>query len=214
MLLCSKIYFRCYNEQISNKQSDFGSCCSNYNRLVRENKTQTLLGINEACKVGVISRYEYSSIPATSSWQEISDGVVDSKNSSFGATFSLYGSTLDDSIIDNTDAQYISPDKTIDASTCLFPEKTWFVKGAKHSDIYEDIENLTDLILNSREEISVNTYAEFPRFLAYDFNSDSIIADSVKDKTSNDGIFGFFEKIKAFFAEFTEKLRRFFGIYN
>ncbi len=183
-----------------------------YNELVRCKKTETLLEIDKDCKVGVICRYGYSSIPATSSWQEISDGVIDAKNASFGGTFALYGSKLDDSIIENTDEAYISPDKTADASTCLFPEKTWFIKGAKHSNGYDDLDSLVDHIINSDEEITVDTYEQFPRFMKYDYATNSIIADDGEDETVNHGIFSFFAKIKAFIADFMEKLRKFFGV--
>lgn len=182
-----------------------------YNDLVRQNKTETLLEADKHCKVGVISRYGYSSIPATSQWQEISDGVLDSTNSSFGATFALYGATLSDDIINNTDPEYISPDKTVDASTCLFPEKTWFIKGAKHSANYNDLNALVKAILYSEEEITVDTYEQFPRYMVYDFETDSIIPDEGESEIRQDGLFGFIAKIKAFIADFFDKLRKFFG---
>ncbi len=185
----------------------------NYNKLVRANKKQTLLGIDKDCKVGVIARYGYSSIPATSSWQENSDGVIDTKNASFGATVALYNAVLDDEIINGTDEKYISPDKTIDASSCLFPEKTWFIKGAKHSDNYDDLDALVDAILFSDEELTVDSDRRFPRFLKYDFKADSIIPDDgATDDSTPGGILGFFAKIREFFASFLEKIRNIFGI--
>ncbi len=183
-----------------------------YNDLVRDSKTETLIKADENCKVGVISRYGYSSIPATSQWQQISDGVLDSANSSFGATFALYGATLSDEILENTDPSYISPDKTIDASTCLFPEKTWFIKGAKHSNGYKDLDKLVNAILFSETEITVDTYEQFPRFMAYDFESNSIIADTETTEEPATGIFAFFAKIKAFFADILQKFRNLFNI--
>lgn len=184
-----------------------------YNVLVRQNKIQTLLEADRVCKLGVIARYGYSSIPATSSWQQISDGVIDTKNASFGATVSLFGSTLDDSILSETDEKYISPDKTVDASTCLFPEKTWFIKGAKHSNNYDDLDELVNTILFSDEEITVDSDERFPRFLKYDFASDSIIPDNGNEtEVQQSGFFGFIAKIKAFIADIFEKLRNLFNI--
>lgn len=185
-----------------------------YNSVVRAHKKETLLEIDAKCKVGVIARYGYSSIPATSSWQEISDGVVDTKNSSFGATVSLYGTTLDDDILANTDKEYISPDLTINAQTCLFPEKTWFIKNAKHSDSYDALDTLIDKILYSDEEITVDTYEEFPRFLKYDYATDSINPDNSTPKADvSQNIFEMIvEKFKKMFAEIFNKLRAFIGI--
>lgn len=204
--------FTHYIDTTDPKAQELKANIENYNNLVRKGKTEKLLEIDEYCKIGVISRYGYSSIPATSSWKTVSDGVLDSKSSSFGATFALYGAVLDDDIIANTAPEYISPDKTIDASTCIFPEKTWFIKGTKHSNGYSDLSALVKLILTADEEVTVDTFDNFPRFMKYDFDSNSIIADTGENEVKNDGIFGFFAKIKAFFADFMDKLRKFFGI--
>ena len=184
-----------------------------YNELVRENKTKTLLEIDNSCKLGVIARYGYSSIPVTSSWQEVSDGVIDTKNASFGATVALYGATLDEDIFASEKNEYISPDKTIDASTCLFPEKTWFIKGAKHSNNYDDLDALVDAIIDSEEEMTVNSDSRFPRYLVYDYKNDVIVEDNGSENTVEmNGIFAFFTKIKAFFADIINKIRNLFAM--
>ncbi|MBE6790423.1 MAG: alpha/beta hydrolase [Ruminococcaceae bacterium] len=183
-----------------------------YNTLVRDKKDELLLKADRNGNFGVISRYGYSSIPATSQWQQISDGVLDSKNSSFGATFALYGATLDDGIINNTPPEFISPDKTVDASTCLFPEKTWFIKYAKHSDNYDDLDHLVDCILYSEEEITVYSLKEFPRFLIYNSDINRIIPDTEEILNENNGIFSFLQKIKEFFAVILKKLRALFNV--
>lgn len=105
-----------------------------YNTAVRENKYQTLLAFDEVARVAVISRYGTSSIPITSSWNNLSDGVIDTKHSSLGATTASYGEILSSEYLEGKDSAYISPDKTVDASTCLFPEKTWFIKNLGHQD--------------------------------------------------------------------------------
>lgn len=184
----------------------------NYNTLVRKNKSETLRLADEHCKIGVISRYGFSSIPATSQWQFISDGVLDSSSTSFGATFALYGATLSEDVINSTSPEYISPDKTVDASTCLFPDKTWFIRNGKHNNGYQDLTTLINTILYDNAELTVNTYAEFPRFMVYDFESDSLIPDSGKETSGKPGFLAFVEKIKAFIADFFKKFRILFGI--
>lgn len=66
------------------------------------------------------------------------DITVDTKNASLGATVAGLFDTLSDKYIAERVAagygDYISPDKKIDASTCIFPETTWFLKN-KHHDI-------------------------------------------------------------------------------
>lgn len=186
-----------------------------YNCVVRDNKAKTLEELDENCKIGVISRYGYSSIPATSSWQNISDGIVDSKYSSFGATFALYGSTLDENIIANTPEEFISPDKTVNAATCIFPDKTWFIKNTKHSNVYNDLDNLIYTILRSEDEITVNTYEEYPRYLAYDYETDSILPEKADEISENGSwLTEFINKIKSFFSDVLKKFRDFFGLIN
>ncbi len=177
-----------------------------YNELVREHKTETLLNLDEVAKVGVISRYGYSSIPATPVWQNMSDGVVDSKNTSFGATTALYGETFSAEYLSGKDEEYISPDLTLDASTCLFPEKTWFIKSLKHSDETDEVEQLIDLILYSENEITVDTYKEFPRFMIRDYDADKIVTDEKTEKQESvlDILRNFFLNLIKFIRQISE----------
>lgn len=54
-----------------------------------------------------------------------------------GATTSKVDSTLSEKYIATAKSEgrdkYISPDKQVDASTCLFPDTTWFIKNANHT---------------------------------------------------------------------------------
>lgn len=58
--------------------------------------------------------------------------------SSLGATVSKIGTAFSDEYIESRKAlgyeKYISPDRQTDASTCVFPEYTWFLKNAIHDD--------------------------------------------------------------------------------
>lgn len=152
----------------------------NYNKLVRKGKTETLKKTEKDCRIGVYSGYGYASILVTPSWNNIGDGVIDTKYTSFGATLSNYGETLGDDYIASVDSKYISPDKTVDASTCLFPEKTWFVKGLKHGQGQEskDLDKLTNAIFFSDEEVTVDTYESYPRFLVNDFENESVRSEA------------------------------------
>ncbi len=149
-----------------------------YNSKVREHKTETLIKSEKDCRIGVFSGYGYSSILATPAWDNISDGVIDTKYTSFGATVSKYGQTLTDSQIASVDAKYISPDKTVDASSALFPEKTWFIKYLKHSQDYKNIAELKNAILFGEEEITVDTFEKYPRFLINDIENEVVRSES------------------------------------
>ncbi len=143
-----------------------------FNKDVRPYKTQTLKNTAKTSNVYVISRYGYSAIPLTPSWNSLGDGVIDTKFSSFGATTAAFGEKLDVS-----DSAYISPDKTVDASTCLFPKQTWFIKNLKHSDERDCLEAFVDTLLYHKGLATVDTFAEYPRYMEYDFENDLLIAD-------------------------------------
>ncbi len=140
----------------------------NYNELVRCKKTETLKEINEKYNVYVITRYGYSSLPMTPSASNLGDGIIDVKYASFGATASEYGKTLENI---TSDAKFISPDKTVDASTCLFPEQTWFVKNMKHGSDEAALNDMMRKFMRYDGQATVETFEEYPRFTIFDGES-------------------------------------------
>lgn len=89
-------------------------------------------------EIAVIAGYGLVNPPMVESADVNGDIVVDTKNSSFGATVAGVFDTLPQDYIDAQVAagkgKYISPDGKVDTSTCLFPETTWIIKN-KHHDI-------------------------------------------------------------------------------
>lgn len=83
----------------------------------------------DGVKIAVICGYGQSSIPLTKAKDYHTDLLIDTARASGGATVARYGKKLPKS-----DSPYLSQDRSIDASTCLFPDSTWFVKGLKHED--------------------------------------------------------------------------------
>jgi len=77
-------------------------------------------------KLSIISKYGYQMLPICASCNELSDQYTSVKRSSFGATTSDIYTTLSDEYIaarvSEGKGKYISPDKQVDASTCLFPD--------------------------------------------------------------------------------------------
>lgn len=151
----------------------------NYNNTVRYKKTETLKEVNEKCNVYVIARYGYSSLPITPSASSIGDGVIDVKYASFGATASTYGTTLGQ---DDLNSVYISPDKTIDASTCLFPEQTWFIKYMKHGSDEESLNEMMRTFMKYDGQGTVETFDSYSRFMIFD--GDNIQSDFVNQNDS------------------------------
>lgn len=157
-----------FNTIYGNSETDYSvlrAKIENYNNLVRSKKTETLKEVNERCNVYVITRYGYSSLPMTPSASNLGDGIIDVKYASFGATASEYGKTLKNVA---SDAKFISPDETVDASTCLFPEQTWFVKNMKHGSDEESLNNMMRRFMRYDGQATVETFEEYPRFTVFD----------------------------------------------
>ena len=89
-------------------------------------------------EVGVMARYGYVNLPIVAHYDELNDGLVGLQDSSLGATCATPITTLSDAYIagriaaDPRNAKYISPDKMVDVSTCMFPETTWVIKNSHH----------------------------------------------------------------------------------
>ena len=153
----------------------------------------------------LFSRYGYSSIPIVPSYTRLTDSVIDTKYSSFGATTAEYGSKLSDADIAGKDPAYISPDRMI-ASTCLFPEQTWFFKDFPHST-NAPLDDMIETLLYTDFQATVDTYEEYPRFMQFNRETKTVSpftpADAAQDVT-------FLDKVLNFFRVLTERLQTLF----
>ncbi|MBQ8944213.1 MAG: hypothetical protein IJ050_06890 [Clostridia bacterium] len=176
---------------------------NDYNTRIRPYKTETLRQMNDSANVYVISRYGYSGLLLVDSWKTITDGTVDSKNSSFGATIAPYGETLTEEYLAKADAKYISPDKTLDASTCMFPEQTWFIRRFEHSDGCRTCDDFIMKLLCYDGQADIGTFEQYPQFMDYDLERDSIMPDKLIDK----GDTGFFARLKLIFGDILKLIK-------
>lgn len=148
-----------------------------YNELVRENREAVLKSFDEGKNLTVITRYGYPSIPLSDSGDLIGDSVIETHSSSLGATTAPAGTSFTEKELQGKDMKYISPDRTVDASTCLFPEKTWFIKNATHSEDVAD--SYYNYFLFAEEELTCDT-AIIGRFTLYDSESQTLTEDTTE----------------------------------
>lgn len=92
----------------------------------------------------------------------------------------------------------------IDASTCRYPDKTWFIKDMKHSADYGDIDRLFYRII-ANDDYDIYTDEEYPQYLVFDTETQHISA--LNDETAPQRslilqILDFFKLIKKFFLMF------------
>ncbi len=129
---------------------------------------------------GIVSKYGLQDFPVLGRYDVMSDTVVDTGYSSFGATCSSVVGTLGDNYKQvKTDCghNHVSYDNMIDASTCRYPEYTWFVKGLPHSNWCDDLDRLHNFILNGVDGriATIHDSAKFPQFLKYVNRTDSFV---------------------------------------
>lgn len=61
-----------------------------------------------------------------------SDEIIQISSTVPGSTFVKPGDTFDSAYLASHDAKYISPDKSVDVSTSVFPDRAWLFEGQKH----------------------------------------------------------------------------------
>lgn len=123
-------------------------------------------GISRGVKVAVAAKYGRYGIPVGRKSLYTCDGMVDLPCSSGGAKCALLGETLGENYVQSIKCghNHLSPDGVIDASTCLYPEYTWFFKGLEHNSYSAEFRELVAFIANSKTQPTVFTAAKHPQF--------------------------------------------------
>ena len=116
--------------------------------------------------VSNITKYGFQTMPIFNPPDMLSDKNCSVYDASMGAKTSAIDSELNQEYIDSVDSRFISPDKQIDASTCLFPERTWFIKNLMHNDFPAEVNSLICAIINSHG-MTVDTDTNFPQYMVY-----------------------------------------------
>lgn len=124
----------------------------------------------DGTNIYILAGYNMQRTPLVTAYKETSDATVDTKYASCGAVCAPLGEQLGDGYTQAAfnENNYISPDRMIDASTCILPESTWFVKDMLHSTIHDGHKKLYKIMLESDEQLTVFDYEEYPQFLQND----------------------------------------------
>lgn len=125
----------------------------------------------DGVKIGIIAKYGYQIAPVVESKDMVADQYVTVEKASFGATTTtIYDKFSDEYIAEKAktgDDKYISPDRHIDASTCLFPKYTWFTKGISHST-WTNLESaLLYQVVTADEQLTIDDF-DLSQFIMYD----------------------------------------------
>jgi pimeloyl-ACP methyl ester carboxylesterase len=132
----------------------------------------------DGVKVSIIAKYGWPAYPFFPGWEVSTDTIIDTARESFGARVAKNNQNLGkDYKQTNSDGHnHISPNKQIDASTCAFPESTWFFKSLAHGN--QPSGEFLAFLYNSKEQPTVHSDKRFPQFMKWDGFFRVITADS------------------------------------
>ena len=110
-------------------------------------------------KVCIVAKYGVPQIPLFDGCNSDGDGVIALHDQSLGATSADIDGVLSKTYISKAKAagteKYISGDKKIDASTCLFPDSTWFIKGLEHSNGGKFADSIISALINKSAQPTI-----------------------------------------------------------
>lgn len=134
---------------------------------------------------GFVAKYGFMNAPFTVDADLLSDSLASLKHVAYGATTAPISQTLSESYINSHDSKYISPDKQVDLSTCIQPDRTWILKNAHHDQI-DSLHPLIYAFLNGTKETADTIYKDygFSRFMVFDYNTmtaSNMTADNCAD---------------------------------
>ena len=145
-----------------------------YYKIQTNAKTLVEDAMDDGMTFGIVVGYNCQMIPICDDYEQ-SDTIIDVKYASGGATCAQYLQAFDDwTNIYNQAVKdghnHVSWDYKVDASTCMFPEQTWFYKNLQHNAYNVDY-GTTDIIvwlLSAEEQYDVFTDTEnYPQFSLY-----------------------------------------------
>lgn len=171
-----------FGEEGSEKREKYAGLIEkldNYDKVVRRRVPELIKKIQDGgANFGVISKYGFQLIPNCTSADMIGDQFASVNYSSFGATTTTVYETFSDDYIAQREAEgkgkYISPDKHIDASTCLVPDSTWFIKGSSHSNWTSYENKMLYDIASADKQLTIDDLP-YSQFMVYSKDTDTLV---------------------------------------
>ncbi len=145
-----------------------------FDAAIRTKRAPLLQAVNDQRSLYVIARYGYAGVPLGGIWTANSDGVLTTQAESFGATCDRFDLLK---VPQLNNIPMISPNGAIDASTCLFPNQTWFIRNCKHTEHDPVLKEFTDTLLRAKGQQTVKSYKEYPQFMMLEKTLGGLLAD-------------------------------------
>ena len=179
----------------------FEKLIDSYHYNVQRNAKEIMQSATEKdTDIYVLASYGFVGAPYTNQAMTQTDCLIETHNQSGRALTAPYGETFGRKYkpagteCSDTSHNHVSTDGIVDASTCFFPENTWFIKYNKHVGMPygTDCEKLMLYLVTSKNYVTVNSNERFPQFTQLNrltgeltsLTGDEIKAD-LKDKDSS-----------------------------
>ena len=187
-----------------------------YHYEIQANNKEILDGVIEnGGNLAIIAKYGSTIPPVCESQLNIGDSVIDTVNTSFGATCSTADTSLGIDYVQavNCGHNHISADNMIDASTCAYPEYTWFIKDLMHADHTQSQWELISFIFESETQPTILDNPNYSQFLiSIDDELIPLTEENNSDIYDNAKPVSLFEKIANFFKNFFKMFLQLIGI--
>ena len=135
---------------------------------------------------GFVAKYGFMNMPILVDSDLLSDSLASLTHCAYGATTAPICQTLSEDYINQRIAEgkgkYISPDKQVDLSTCVQPDRTWILKNAHHN-VIDCLEPIIWEFLNGTNE-TVDTVKSGSQFMV--FNYETLTASTMTEDNSAD----------------------------
>ncbi len=140
-----------------------------YHYNVQKN-IETILLDAKSCGTDIVitAGYNISTIPVSAKGEAHSDFLIDTEYMSLGAFLAPYGKTFGENYSQKRIGcghNHVSPDRIIDASTCLFAEYTWFIKNNGHDAFGPDYCEFIEWAARYDGQPTVHTEEKYPQFM-------------------------------------------------
>lgn len=168
-------------------------------------------------KIANVSKYNKALPPLFVDCLKQADNMVELESASMGATCANMEKTLSSAYITYLENKgvdrYLSPDLIVDASTCAFPDYTWFIKDLPHETFPAAVDKLIMQIFGSKTQYTVTSSSKYPQFLRFDSSTRKLAVikgpDTTKDDPNKET--GFSAKLLEFFSVFFQIIRKLLG---
>lgn len=194
-------YIAAKENMLANADEKLVERIDEYHYQVQANAQKLLEAAQKDTNVYILAQYNMQGLPVSqTSATTNNDFLIDTKYASGGATCLNLGETLPENYTQAVECghNHIGVDRQIDASTCMFPEQTWFIRDMGHVDY--PVGDSTDFLFwlaDSETQLTVHDNAKYPQYLKYDCEDSSLspVTEDLLEPTTLESVFNVLTKL-------------------